>query len=374
MIFTGLFDYGSDELDDDIVRYLQTQTYSPSFAPAVRALLEEDRESLREAFEPAFLFASVYADDFRRGVVWRENIPVPRADAPMIDVLIEDAFPAAFLTSGEKKAYAATLRRAVVDNTQFGTLETFEASSGAVLMTAVNGFMRNPASSVYLILCLWCAALQRQNGMDRETADMHANVFANVYLYLKAAETGSEDEEATAAAWILDNSAVLAADSGEALTFFDYPATREALRILRRDGTAAFYSADGGLDFAFLYDFALSVLRSHGIQREDVQSLARGLPPARREFVARQKRDAENRLSRRPFDEREILGDFICRAVAENAGHACLADFESRAPEMTGTWRRYRQVSQVREALRQRVRERMIDGKMRGRNERTRGE
>ncbi len=374
MTAAGLFDYGSDELDDDIVRYLRTQSYAPSFAPAVKALLEEDRESLRDAFEPAFLFASVYADDFRRGVVWRDNIPVPRADAPLIDVLIEEAFSAAFLTSGEKRVYAAALQRAAAENTQFGTLETFEASSGVVLMTAVNGFMRNPASSVYLILCLWCAALQRQNGMDRETADMHANVFANVYLYLKAAETGSEDEEEAAAAWILDNSAVLAAESAEALTFFDYPATREALRILRRDGTAAFYSPDGALDFSFLYDFASSVLRSHGIQREDVQSLPQGLSPARRDFVVRQKRDAGNRLSRRSFDEGEVLGDFICRAVAENAGRECLEDFEGRVPEMAETWRRYRQVSQVREAVRLRVRDRMIEGKMRGRNERTRGE
>lgn len=374
MGLTGLFDYESDDLDDDIVRYLQTQTYSPSFAPDVKALLEEDRESLAAAFEPAFLFASVFADDFRRGVVWYNNVPVPRADAPLIDILIDEAFSSAFLTTGEKKSYAAVLRRAVIENTQFGTLETFEASSGVVLMTAVNGFMCDPARSVYLILCLWCAALQQQNGIDRETADMHANVFANVYLYLKAAETGSDDEEEAAVRWILNNSALLAADAGDALSFFDYPATREALRILRRDGTAAFYSPDDRLDFNFLYDFALSVLRSHGIQREDVQSLAQGLPPARREFIARQKRDAENRLGRRAFDEREILGDFICRAVAENAGRECLDDFESRVPEMSEVWRRYRQVSQVRETLRRRVRERMMDGKMRGRNERTRGD
>lgn len=363
--------YSYEALDSDIQSYLKTQKYAPSYAADVKAFLMQNYSDILYSFGERAYFCSLFSDDFIKEVGGQGNPFRPAVDRIKLLRFLQEEYGFLNLTNEDQNACVEVLEKSISTGLLSGAVVPYFVNKQQLLLFAVNGLSRNPIFSVYLVLCRWCKAMQFVREDLGDLSEIHSNVFANVFLYIKAVETGHTPFIQEMVSWIINNSAAMVAGGKPEIRFFDFPATKEALSVLHKEGTKGFYFSRG-LDFSKIYDFCLNMMQRNGIQHEEVLAKPAELLPERRRFIEKKLSEAQKERELSPPTEQESLEGFFSELVRTNGSRECFDFFKENVPHMTPVFTHYQGIHSRQHVINVKVMDRLKESRMKFRNERER--
>lgn len=341
--------YSDERREKDFESFLKTGVYRPSYADAVKEFLERDIGNLCAAFPRRTYFFMHFSDDFERS--FKGNMPQSSVldEQKLARIASFDARDAR-ADETESRRYKVLLKGLY----QAGKngVEGMFLNNGRTMLAAVCRFLRSPLYSVWLAAGTQCRALYSRFGASDVSEIVLEGIFAASYIYLRGAETGDSDRIAE---WCADNSAAESLSVADDPYFFEYPAVKKALEILKKCGAAGFYTQNG-LDFGALYDFSVSVAEAVGGNpvREDVS-------------------EAEKRVEKTAGKRRTIVEDMCAELVNGAREGAVFKRYAERAPSLARQIKQWRDLTQVRDFVRVKLHDRAREAMYKTRGERQRG-
>lgn len=296
--------YTKQELEEDAIHYLETQVYEPCYAQKVKDYLEDDLEAFKKSYDDAeYGFYSLYYDEYINGYVEDGNDIVPKFDFNRLTLELEDEFGSLGMDEDEIDRFVINAESEFRKNAYCSHSDPYFVGLDAVATIVINGYTRNPITSIYAIVREWCMAMHlkklypiltrrfgyhyqqiRDNYSGEERLKklvqfrdkykltlenvatlraVHSSVFAYSYLYIKSWLTQETSEMET---FILDSASepIELLLAGEKVDYIDYAAIRYAVRQLKNGAIDGILRQDTSIDWNALYDFSLDVLKNAG--------------------------------------------------------------------------------------------------------------
>lgn len=269
-MFISELTYTDEQLEQDTVRFIKTQIYAPSYALPLKEFMTPDIEALRHQFNDAQNhFASIWYDDFQKGNIWKKGKLYPRLDHEKLEQFVETVFM--HILRGETPLYLSVLQDKFNTPRCTSVIVPYRNKlTSNLAVTALNGYGRNPWFSIFNISRNWCLALHekrfRSSERFRLLQEIHANIFANLYLYLKALESGDKRTTIAIRHFIIQNAAETTELEGEVIDVreFDYPITKYVIQSLDPETASSLYNPTGEINFIKLYNFSFESIFQSG--------------------------------------------------------------------------------------------------------------
>lgn len=296
--------YTKQELEEDAIHYLETQVYEPCYAQQVKDFLEDDLASFKKSYDDAeYGFYSLYYDEYIDGYIEDGDEVVAKFDFGRLSSELEEEFGSLGMDDDEIERYIINAESEFRKNAYCSHMDPYFVGLDAVASIVINGYTRNPITSIYAIVREWCMAMHlkklypiltrrfgyqyqqiRENYSGEERLKklvqfrdkykltfenvsvmraVHSSVFAYTYLFARAWLTQETTEMET---FILDSASepVELLLEGEKIQGVDFAAIRYALKQLKNGAVRGIVRQDLSIDWNALYDFSLDVLKNAG--------------------------------------------------------------------------------------------------------------
>ncbi len=269
-MFISELTYTDEQLEQDTVRFIKTQIYAPSFAPALKEFMLPDILAFRNQFNDVQNhFESIWYDEFQKGNIWKKGKLYPRLDREKLENLANTYFMP--MLRGETSLYFSILQEKYNTPKCTSIIVPYRNKINLNLaITALNGYGKNPWYSIFNISRNFCLALHEKKFRNSEQfkllQEIHANIFANLYIYLKALESGDKQTTIAIRYFIYQNSAENTEIDGESINLheFDYPITKYVIQSLDPETASSLYNSNGELNFIKLYNFSFESIFQSG--------------------------------------------------------------------------------------------------------------
>lgn len=262
--------YTDEQLEQDTVRFIKNQVYSPAYVSPLQEFLNSDIDAFRRQFNDAQNhFESIWCEGFHKGNLWRKGKLYPRLNRDAIREFADMNF---FSTLHRETAvYGSILEEKANTPKNHSILVAWRGNdTGNLAVTAINGYSINPYHSIYNIARNWCTAIHekkfRNSIQFRLLQHIHANIFANLYLYLKALESGDKKTIIIIRQFIYQTAAETTEidDENLDLSEFDYPVTKYVLQSLDPQTASELYNSQGEINFIKLYNYSFESIFQSG--------------------------------------------------------------------------------------------------------------
>ena len=262
--------YTEAQLEEDTVRFIKTQIYSPAYAENLRTFLNPEIEIFRRQFCDAQNHVEcLWCTDYYRGNIWKKGKLYPRPDENKLKDFISLKYIDT-LRSETESLFRQVKEKLVLSIHNSSFISYRSPITNNLGVTILCGYSLNPYHSIYDIARLWCTSLHekkfRNSDQFRLLQNIHSNIFANLYLYLKALESGDKNTTVAIRRFILQNAADITVieDNELDLHEFDYPITKYVLQSLDPETAASLYTPKGELNFIKLYNYSFECIFQSG--------------------------------------------------------------------------------------------------------------